>query len=254
MKTYSGRIALYFCLTLAMSTGTLRAETRTLTDTQGRSIQADVVEVRGDQVKIRREDGQFFNLSLEKLSPGDQAELKEWAAQEVNKPKAAAPVTLDVQMSRAKFDTEKTERDITLSTGVLVKKGQTITEEKWGYGIIFTNQGSEPLNDLRAEYLLFATIDNVYVEGKKEGLRRKACLASLDSIAAKDRLDFRTETVSAFKTKYNGNIVSAKTGERSSRETLYGIWLRVYRGEELIYENSLPDGLRKKETWPKSLD
>ncbi|MEN9841975.1 MAG: hypothetical protein RL376_1775, partial [Verrucomicrobiota bacterium] len=39
-------------------------------------------------------------------------------------------------------------------------------------------------------------------------------------------------------------------GDSSSRETLYGIWLRLYRGDELIYENALPEGLRKKETWP----
>ncbi|MCX6937870.1 MAG: hypothetical protein NTU80_08220 [Verrucomicrobia bacterium] len=141
------------CSVLIASVGMARAELRTLTDVQGRSIQADVVEVHGDH--------------------------------------------------------------------------------------------------LCAEYLLFATIDSVYVEGKKEGLRRKAYRTKLDNIEAKGRFDFRTETVSAFKTKYNGNIVSAKTGESSSRETLNGIWLRVYRGDELIYENALPDGLRKKETWPK---
>lgn len=250
MKT-SNRKWVSLCLILIAGVGVLRSETRTLTDVMGRTIKADVVEVQQDTVKIRRDDGRIFEMPLNTLSERDQAELKAWAASEAAKPKANVPVAVNVQMSRAKFDTESITKDVTLVGGDVVKKGQTITEEKWGYGVMINNQANEALDDLHVEYLLFATIDDLHTKGKKEGLRRKAYRTQLDPIAAKGRLDFRTETVSAFKTKFNANIISAKTGDSTSRETLYGIWLRLYRGSELVYETASPEGLRKSETWPK---
>ena len=250
MKT-SNRKWIFLCLMLVAGVGVLRSETRTLTDVMGRTIKADVVEVQQDTVKIRRDDGRIFEMPLNTLSERDQAELKAWAASEATKPKANVPVAVNVQMSRAKFDTESITKDVTLVGGDVVKKGQTITEEKWGYGVMITNQANEPLNDLHVEYLLFATIDDLHAKGNKEGLRRKNYRTKLDPIAAKGRLDFRTETVSAFKTKFNGNIRSVESGASTSRETLYGIWLRLYRGTELVYETASPEGLRKSETWPK---
>lgn len=46
---------------------------QTLTDTQGREIQAQVLAVTGDQVKIRRDDGLETSIPLSMLSPEDLA-------------------------------------------------------------------------------------------------------------------------------------------------------------------------------------
>ena len=58
-----------------------------------------------------------------------------------------------------------------------------------------------------------------------------------------------TETISAIKTKYNGNIVSAKTGDTGSRETQSGIWMRIYRGDDWLYELAAPTRLNTTEQW-----
>jgi hypothetical protein len=84
---------------------------------------------------------------------------------------------------------------------------------------------------------------------EKQGLKKKAYRATIESIPALSKTVFRTETISAIKMKYNGNIVSAKTGDSSSRETLTGIWIRVYRGDELVQEVSMPEKLRTSEMW-----
>jgi len=67
-------------LLLAAVAPLVQAEPQTLTDKQGRSLKAEVISVTGDQVKIKRDDGQTFNLSLANLSDDDQKRLKEWAA------------------------------------------------------------------------------------------------------------------------------------------------------------------------------
>lgn len=220
----------------------VQAEPQTLTDKQGRSLKADVISVSGDQVKIKRDDGQTFNLSLANLSDDDQKRLKEWAAK--NLPADA----LAVELSRAKFDTSKKDVDVTLTNGDLVKNGRTITEEKWGYSITVSNRTAQPIEKLRAEYVLFATVDDIQVK-EKQGLKRKRYKSAIDTVPELGKTTFRTETISAIKSKYNGNIVAAKSGDSSSRETLHGIWLRIYHGDELVYEISAPETLRTTEKW-----
>ncbi|HEY9250933.1 MAG TPA: hypothetical protein VIO38_17450 [Rariglobus sp.] len=236
-------------IALTVATGLfdrLQAEPFTLTDKQGRSIKAEVLDVTGDQVKIKRDDGQTFNLSLSVLAEEDQKKLKAWSAAEAAK--ALPPGAIQVELSRGIFKTEKRDSDVTLVGGEIIKNGRTTTEDKWGYKVTIANKTPRPIENLRAEYRLFATVDDVHVKGK-QGLKKKTYQSALESIPELGRTVFQTETISALKTKYNGNIVSAKTGDSTSRETLYGIWIRIYRGEELLYEESMPVSLMTAEKW-----
>jgi len=223
---------------------------RTFTDKQGRSLKAEVISVEDDKVTIKREDGQTFSLSLDTLSDDDQKALKDWAAQQAAKPKSLPPGAIAVTLSRAIFDTNKKTVDVKLTTGETVKNGRTLTEDKWGYAVNLTNRTSQPIDNLRTEYRLFATIDDIQVKaGVKQGLKKKAYTSKIPAIKEFGQLAFRTETISAIKSKYNGNIVAANSGESSSRETLSGIWIRIYQGDDLVYETSLPDSLRTTEKW-----
>lgn len=239
--------AVFAALFLAVSWA--QAEMRTLTDTQGRTIEADVMAVEGDQVKIRRADGQTFNLPMERLAEADQKGLREWAKEEAGKPQTLPPGLFVVQMSRVKFASETVLTDANLVDGRTIKDGISTTEEKWGFSFILNNRTSAPLTGLRAEYVLFATKDNVHEEGKKEGLRRAKHNTAIDDVPGVGRGDFRTEAVSAFKMKYKGGIQSAATGDSKSRETLHGVWIKIYRGDELIYEAASPERLMREEKW-----
>ena len=57
----------------------------TFTDRAGRSITADIVAKQGNQLRIKRADGQEFTLAITALSPADQQYAKDW------QPAAAAP-------------------------------------------------------------------------------------------------------------------------------------------------------------------
>lgn len=233
-------------LLLALSSQFAAAEPLTLADKQGRSITAEIISIEGDTIKIRRSDGIVFELSLATLDAESQGKLKKWADEEASRP--LPPDALRVELSRGVFKSRKENVDVTLTTGRVVKNGATITEEQWGYGVTLTNTTPRPIDNLRAEYRLFATIENVHVKGR-QGLRKKAYKSTIETIPKHDRIVFRTETVAAIKTRYNGNIVSARTGESSSRETLYGIWMRIYRGDVLVHEVSMPESLSLNEKW-----
>jgi hypothetical protein len=222
------------------------AEVRTLTDKQGRSLQADVIEVTADTVKIKRADGQLFDLPLSTLTETDQKILRELATKLATE---ISPTAIAVALSRAKFSTDSKDIDITLTDGTKVKGGQTITTDKWGYSISITNKTPKLISTLRAEYRLFATVDSVHTEADKSKLKKKAFTSPIAAIAPLGKIEFRSETIAAVKTKYNGNIVSAKTGDSTSRETLHGIWLRIYAGDTLVHESAFPETLMKTEKW-----
>ncbi len=243
---FLSRHSLLLAILLALTGAPSRAELLTLTDKQGRSILADVLSIQNGQVKIKRDDGRVFELPLDTLKDDDQKKLNEWAAQEAVKP--LPPGALQVELSRGVFKTDKRVVDVTLVGGDVVKNGQTITEEKWGYGVTIINKTARSVDNLRTEYRLFATVDNIHVK-EKQGLKKKSYRSAIENVPELGRITFRTETVSAIKTKYNGNIHSAKTGDTSSRETLHGIWIRIYRGDDLVYETAMPDSLRTSETW-----
>lgn len=245
-SAFLSRHSLMLAIVLALTGAPSRAELLTLTDKQGRSILADVLSIQDGQVKIKRDDGRVFELPLATLKDDDQKKLNEWAAQEAVKP--LPPGALQVELSRGVFKTDKRDVDVTLVDGTLVKNGRTITEEKWGYGVTIINKTPRPIDNLRTEYRLFATVDNIHVK-EKQGLKKKSYRSAIEGIPQLGRITFRTETVSAIKSKYNGNIYSAKSGETSSRETLHGIWIRIYRGDDLVYETAMPDSLRTIETW-----
>lgn len=217
---------------------------RTVTDNQGRSIRAQLISANDEEVTVKREDGQSFTLKIGTLSEADQKAVRAFAS----KPQPIGPNDLKLGLSRGKLDTNTEKKTITLIDGTIVKDGMTIITEKWGYNITLDNKSPNPLSGLRAEYRLFATIDSVH-SNENKGLKKRAYSANVETIPRHESVSIKSESIPAIKTHYNGNIISAKTGESSSRETLYGIWIRIYRGNELVIEEAHPPGLMKSEKW-----
>ena len=246
--------SLYLVLTLALAGASrLAAEKMTLTDKQGRALTADVLAVEKDagKVKIQREDGQIFSLPLENLSQADHDKLLKLAdtlaAAEAAKP--LKPDAIKLELSRGNFKTTRKSEDITLTSGDIVKDGITITQENWGYALTISNRTPKAIDELRAEYRLFATVDDMGVADDKLVLKKKAYKTPIEKIEALDKITLRTETIVAVKSALKGNIYVAKTGRSESSERLYGIWLRVFRGDQLVQEIAMPDSLRTKQKW-----
>ncbi len=223
-----------------LSLPALRAEVRTLTDKQGRSIKADVIAVTGEQVKIKREDGQVFNLPLASLSEDDQQSLKAWAA--ANPPKLGADELL-LQFSRGKFGTEKEVQ----SEGAV-----TAYKDQWGYSLTLTNKSKQVLSDLRAEYILFVKQDAGPGNKEKDpGLRRVKSSTKAAPLPLHASTTFRTDTVASYRYVLQPGWVWGGAGGSSKpiRDSLHGMWLRVYVGDQLVIEKITPEDLAKTEKW-----
>lgn len=71
MKTLALPAAVFCCLVF-------QADARTFTDTAGRKLEAEVVAVQQEQVRIRRADGKEFTLPVTNFSAADQTYLQQW--------------------------------------------------------------------------------------------------------------------------------------------------------------------------------
>jgi hypothetical protein len=227
--------AFVILLGLALSS---RAEVQLLTDNQGRSIKADVLAVTGDQVKIKRDDGKTFELPLASLTEENQRSLRQWAA------KGAAEIPGDaimIELSRGVFDSSKRE-DISTIT----------TEEKWGYNVTASNRSSKTISDLRFDYVLFVKPD--FEPGKDQvasKLKRSTGSNSVAQIASISKIAFRTSSIKIYKQKLKPGWIWGKTGNAEMlRDTLYGIWIKAYVGDQLVAEVCTPESLAMTEKGP----
>jgi hypothetical protein len=250
---YLQKIAFLLTLNIGLTAASrLAAETLTLTDKQGRALTAEVLSVDNGKVKIKRSDGQVFSLPVNSLVEDDQAKLaalaERLAATEAAKPLAADAIK--VELSRANFKTTKKNNDAKeQTTGKTVNDVVSTSEENWGYTLTLYNRTPRPIEGLRAEYRLFATVDEMHVEGDKLVLKKKPFEASFESINPLGKITVRTETILTVKKSLKDGWIDGKTGRTESSERLYGIWLRIYRGDQLIQEIAMPEGLRTKQKW-----
>jgi hypothetical protein len=223
-----------FCLLAAFA----HAAPRTFTDQFGRTITAEIMAVDGDQVSIRREDGQVFTLSTSKLTEEDQTFIKQWSATKPSTSSLAEkaedkflpdPKKIVVGLSRGKFDTR-----------VLTKFDTYVHKhENWGYSIQLTNQHLRPVENLRVEYNLFArTFADTSTPTLITGAKNLKVLASRGSEV------FRTGSAEVCKTK------DTYFGYNSAGE-MRGIWIRIYADGQLLLEQSSPDSLMTTEKWTK---
>lgn len=230
------------------------SEARTLTAADGRKIEAEVVGFEGtEKVTIKRADtGQTFTLPITTFDEVDQGRLRKEAAEAAKKPQAlpAGAVTLDL-LSRARFDTRREKQDVTLTNGGVRKDGITITEEDWGYGVTLRNTTARAIEGLRAEYILFVKVDAAGDdEARGDGrLKRTRHSMSFDVLPVGGRATARTEFITARKRELASGIVWKGSGDTKTRDTLHGIWLRVYQGDTLVLESASPGTLATTEKW-----
>ncbi len=214
------------------------AKTFNLTDKQGRSLTAEVLALEGDKVKIKRDDGQVFSIPLDTLTDKDQRALKAWANAN---PPAIDESELPIQFSRGKFDTQKENQH-----------GGAVTAYKdlWGYNITLTNKSRQVLTDVRAEYILFVKQDGATAGGKTLPLRRVKKTTNIGTVDVYANATFRTESVPSFRYVLKPGWYWSETGNsKPIKDTLHGMWLRIYVGKQLVLEKITSEDIAKNEKW-----
>lgn len=226
-----------FLVGLASSLPSLRAEMRTLTDTQGRTLQAELVSSDGDNVTIKRDDGQTFTIPLSTLSESDRAAIKTWADKQASLIPAGS---VQLQASRLVFD----------STKKSPATGEILTTEHWGYGVMVQNRTSKAITGLRMDCILFVKPGLNPGQTTTAPLRQVASSKKVDAIPAYGTIQLHTNSITVLRVDLAPGFIWAKTGNSLPvADELHGVWLRFYKDDQLVAETCSPEGLSKTQTW-----
>ena len=224
-------------------------ETRNLTSKDGRSIEAEIISYKGDNLRVRRADTKReFTIPLSSLSEEDQTSVRDFLREHPELRETIRASDVRIEFSRAKF-----ERTVTSET---YWRDESV--ENLGYTIQVLNQSSQPVEGLRLEYILFARTDpdNYYRTAKANSelpLERKTGKDAIQTIEPGRRAEIRTTPIIVNRVTYQDNSYTTNSnGRRLNRwrdRDIHGIWFRLYDGDKLIQEVSSPESLRKSETW-----
>ncbi len=247
-------LAVISLATLLLAPVALPLAARSLTSADGRAIEAEVLGFDGlEKVRIKRTDtGQTFTLPIATFHETDQTALRAEAAEAAARP-PPAPTARDIalELNRTRFDTRKSYQDITLTDNTLVKRALTLTDDDWGYSITLRNLTRKPIEGLRAEYVIYIKSDVVQNSGRKPAIRGKSGRATFDPLPAIDRVTARSDTVTTRGTELKSGLNWVGTSDTTTRDTLHGIWLRVYQGDSLVLESATPSRLATESTWER---
>jgi hypothetical protein len=210
---------------------------RTFTDTEGRTMEAKVTQVSGDDVYITRRDGLSTKVDISIFSKEDRDYIRDWDRRE-----RITGGLLEVRL--AERERNRTRWEQSRTTG--------IDERTWDgyYEVTVRNTGRLDLENIRVDYLQMKFSEEVGATERDEGrLRRVKGSARIGSLPAGEERSFTTEVFEMRGTRLQGNYYYTDGGKRESEDELEGIWVKVYAGDLLALEESRPLNLREKEAW-----
>jgi hypothetical protein len=196
-------------------------ETHTFTNSTGKTIQAQIVNVDNDTVYLKRTDSKSFQVTIDTLGQDDQAYIRNWAIKEA------------LQDGSPIFD-----------ISAELTKGSMNTVNGWvhwnsGYKVKLVNKTTLHLLNPTVQYILFNLKSNG-ADLKTSGSK------SLTEVPADDAVTFDTVTVGVqqWANTLTDNYIVNKP---------IGIWVRVYDdNQQLLQEWAAPLDLVKNETWDTS--
>ena len=214
-------------------------QARTFTDDSGRTVEAELVGVRGENVVIERQ-GVAAQWPMAKLSAADQAFVREWQQTRSSVPKLSVRIfERDGLGEKGAFPEEK---GASASPGLPGLPGgpppnlpgvvQTEQKARYKhYDVDITNPASVDAHQLKVDYVLYVILPDGSVSTGSGSQK-------LAGLAAGQRATVKTEAITFTRTKTtaltlninaNRSGGSVTTGQKTARSTekFGGAWVRV---------------------------
>jgi len=152
---------------------------------------------------------------------------------------AEGAITLDIRAEKRCLDKEKKS-----------EHNAMVTTEKWVYEVAIKNGSFRDLAGLSVEYRMFMKDDSVRTKSTKIPLRKKEGTTPIEALANLAVFKFQTEVMEIETSMLDsGWVYKDKGNKRKSKDSLYGIWLRVMKDEKMVAEYVNPPTLKDKEKW-----
>ncbi|MGF1531115.1 MAG: hypothetical protein ACFCU4_07115 [Puniceicoccaceae bacterium] len=203
----------------------------TIESADGRSLQAKVLSVGENSIKIERSDGFRFDIRMENLSEETQKRMVELAKQR----SLMDEKTWGIVITRKRSNRERTKSAAFTTT--------TLSE---AYEISVTNNSNIRLDEVSIRWHLYVEYDSFDPrKGESEFDKRGSHRA--DFLEPGVPLVFETETINLVTTSLNpGWSWGSGTLQRRRSDRLRGVVVEIICNKEVVYRQSRPEALLVK--------
>jgi hypothetical protein len=154
----------------------------------------------------------------------------------------AAPTDFDVRTDAKCLAKDKTR------TGI-----EKISTEQWVYNVTIDNKSSRDHADLEVKYVIYAADVEPGSKAPPKIIRKRGS-AKVPAIKSHTKATFTTEPIDLVKSQLTQGVTYGSGARPRANDTLEGIWMRIYKGGEMVAEIARPPALAQKEPWEKAND
>jgi len=195
---------------------TVRAEPRTFTSADGRTIEADIVAATSENVTLKLASGQTVVSTLERFSKADRDFIAAWLKQN------PAKINYSFQVSYTKDKMGSSKQ----------KSGSvSVTVENWLCRIKLANRSGQDLDNVEVDYTVFS-------EQMDEGrpvLRSSRGKVTLPKIRANEELTLQTDEVQLASTQLDGGYYYVDGARARQKDSLAGLAVSIRHAGKTVF-------------------
>lgn len=222
-----------------LGTSIAQADPRSFTNTEGQTIEAELVGVEDGAAVLKLGNGKTAKVALTTLSEGDQAFVKSWW--EVNKDKLDR---MDVRLSITK-STDRIERKVSKPKNNGGQKGQNqvspivtkLTRDEFTYSGVLKSYVKKEVTDIEVDYTIYKRVSTRDKNGSSTDIEEIDGSTSIKRLEAHGSATFETESVETEDFSQTGG----KGPRISKRETVLGVVVTLSAGGKDFLTQSYPD-------------
>lgn len=220
--------ATLFC-SLAMAN-----EMVSLTNREGRSLQARILQVHEDNVQIQTSDGRLFTLDINTLNDESQRTVRAWQAQRL----------VDAGIFNFSFVRRNLEREVDRTRS---NREQNTSLQ---HVVTVTNTRAREFPKLEVRYMIFHFQPNLAAQHRDAGTRTTFRATSiLENIGQFGNATFEMEPIEMRYHRLQSGWRYTSGGRKSARDTIEGIWIRLYENGLLVGELQQPTSFFRNRDW-----
>lgn len=206
----------------------MRAEVRTFTSPDGRTLQAEIVSATPDSVTLKLGSGQVMTAPLSKFSQQDQAYVGQWLK---TAPKNPAPPAPDIRYDFAiNFAKEK------VGTRKSSAMNQTITQEEWICKMKINNRSGQTVDNVVANYMIFYSDTG---DGRPV-VRRQSGQAQVGSIKHLQEVIVPTQSVNLAEYRLDGGFYFEDGTRARRKDNIEGLVVNILVSGKQVFTWSSP--------------
>jgi hypothetical protein len=215
------------------SDGTWKASVSLTPGTHGYKFLVNGSEWLLDPANPERKTVDGVENSAVEIKDGDTAAPRP-SASATAAASANVPVDFTVMAERKRFDFNRSGTNSAVTT-----------KETWGYKVTLENNSFAAVSGLEVQYRQFKLDDTL----KGKNLVSVPGSTKIDSIARGQRVSFDTTPLELEKFELRPDWFFADGSKAKTKDRLAGLWLRVLRDGEIIFEFQEPSDLKKNAKW-----